>query len=404
MDMGYNKTTNFMEGSAMTFYDRALELKEETTAHRRYFHRNAEAGLDLPLAKAYVKQVLTDCGLKPRNCGYGVTAQLGQGTPCILLRADMDALPIAEESGEAFASVTGAAHTCGHDLHAAMLLTAAKLLKEREGELKGTVRFMFQPAEETFEGAGDMIRHGILEGVDGALAFHVTSGQMPLGLYMYNNTGTMMASVDGFRIEVKGKGAHGAYPQNSVDPINIAVHIYLALEALIAREAEPEKMCVMTVGKFQAGTAANIIPETAALEGTIRTNDPASREKLVRRMKEVAAMTAQVYGGTAEVTMTSGVAPLICDKALTTEMAGYMAQLPGAIGYPGVTASASEDFATVAENVPGCFMHLSAGFPDERGKWPAHNPKVLFNEDVLPTGAAAYAHCAAKWLEKHGEK
>jgi amidohydrolase len=308
---------------------------------------------------------------------------------------------MAEESGLDFASTTSAAHTCGHDLHAAMLLTAAKMLKEKEGSLKGTVRFMFQPAEETFEGAKNMIENGILEGVDAALAFHVTSGQMPLGLYMYNNTGTMMASVDGFRIDVKGKGAHGAYPQNSVDPINIAVHIYLALEALIAREADPEKMCVMTVGKFCAGTAANIIPETAALEGTIRTNDPASREKLVRRMQEVSAATAAVYGGTATVSMTSGVAPLICSKALTTEMAGYMAALPGAMGYPGVTASASEDFATVAEAVPGCFMHLSAGFPDERGKWPAHNPKVLFNEEVLPTGAAAYAHCAAMWLKNH---
>lgn len=388
----------------MLFYERARQLQEETVAHRRYLHRNAEAGLDLPMARAYVKEALGRCGIEAKDCGFGVTAQVGRGRPCILLRADMDALPMAEESGLDFASTTGCAHTCGHDLHAAMLLTAAKMLKEREPELKGTVRFMFQSAEETFEGAKNMIEKGILEDVDEALAFHVTSGRMPLGLYMYNNTGTMMASVDGFRIDVKGKGAHGAYPQNSVDPINIAVHIYLALEALIAREAEPDKMCVLTVGKFHSGTAANIIPEAATLEGTIRTNDPANREKLVRRMKEAAAMTAEVYGGTAIVTMTSGVAPLICDKALTTELAGYMAQLPGAVGYPGVTASASEDFAAVAEKVPACFMHLSAGFPDERGDWPAHNPRVLFNEEVLPTGAAAYAHCAVSWLENHEVK
>ena len=387
----------------MTMYEKALQLQQETVAHRRYFHAHAEAGLDLPMTRDYVMQTLRSYGLDPKPCGHGVTATLGSGGKCILLRADMDALPMQEESGEAFASCTDAAHTCGHDFHAAMLLTAAKLLKEMEADLPGRVKFMFQSAEETFEGAKDMIENGILEDVDAALAFHVTSGRIPLGVYMYNNTGTMMASVDGFRIDVKGKGAHGAYPQDSIDPINIAVHIYLALEALIAREANPEKMCVMTVGKFNAGTAPNIIPETATREGTIRTNDPASRKKLVCRMQETADLTAKVYGGTATVTMTSGVAPLICDKALTTELVGYMGQLgvPGSFGYPGVAANASEDFASVAEKVPACFMHLSAGFRDERGDWPLHNPKVLFNEGVLPTGAAAYAHCALQWLKNH---
>lgn len=392
----------------MNYYERALALRAETVAHRRYLHTHAEAGLDLPMARDYVMQTLRSCGLQPEECGYGVTATLGSGGKCLLLRADMDALPMAEESGLDFASRTGTAHTCGHDFHTAMLLTAAKLLKEDESQLLGTVKFMFQPAEEIFEGAKNMIENGILENpkVDAALAFHVAPGRIPVGLYMYNNTGTMMASVDGFRIEVKGKGSHGAYPQNSVDPINIAVHIYLALEALIAREVNPEKMCVMTVGKFQAGTAANIIPETCLLEGTIRTNDTACRETLVRRMQETARLTAEAYGGTAEVTMTSGVAPLICDKTLATEMAGYMAQvgIPNAMGYPGVTASASEDFATVAEAVPSCFVHLSAGFLDERGDWPAHNPKVRFNEDVCPIGAAAYAHCAMQWLKEHREK
>ena len=387
----------------MTMYEKALQLQQEAVAHRRYLHSHAESGLDLPMTRDYVMQTLRSYGLDPKPCGHGVTAILGSGGRCILLRADMDALPMAEESGEPFASTTHAAHTCGHDFHAAMLLTAAKLLKAQEADLPGRVKFMFQPAEETFQGAKNMIEHGILEDVDAALAFHVTSGRMPLGLYMYNNTGTMMASVDGFRIDVTGKGAHGAYPQNSIDPINIAVHTYLALEALIAREANPEKMCVMTVGKFNSGTAPNIIPETAILEGTIRTNDPENRAKLVRRMQETADLTAKVYGGRATVTMTSGVAPLICDKALTTELAGYMAQLgvPGSFGYAGVSANASEDFASVAEKVPACFMHLSAGFPDERGDWPLHNPKVLFNEEVLPTGAAAYAHCALEWLKNH---
>lgn len=220
---------------------------------------------------------------------------------------------------------------------------------------------------------------------------------------MYNSTGTFMASVDGFKIKVKGKGAHGAYPQNSIDPINIAVHVYLALEALIAREADPSKMCVMTVGSFHGGTASNIIPETAEMQGTIRTNDKASRELLVRRMQEVAAKTAEVYGGTAEIEMLSQVPPLVCDPKLTNEIAGYMGTLgvPGAMPYPGVSANASEDFASVAERVPGTFMYLSAGFLDERGAYPAHNPKVLFNEEVCPIGAGGYAHCAAEWLKNN---
>ena len=389
----------------MTMYDRALELREETVAHRRYFHTNAEPGLNTPRACAYILHKLQEYGLSPAPCGHGVTATVGSGSPCILLRADMDALPMPEESGEPFACPTGTeAHACGHDFHAAMLLTAAKLLKEREAKLKGTVKFMFQPAEETFEGAVDMLAGGILENppVDAAMALHVTSGQMPLGLYMYNAGGPMMASVDGFRIILRGKGAHGAYPQNSIDPINIAVHVYLALEALIAREADPAKMCVLTVGRFQAGTAPNIIPEEAVLEGTLRTNDKANRELLVRRIREVAELTAQAYGGRAELEVLSAVPPLVCDKALTEEMAGYVAGLiPDTVAYPGVTASASEDFAVIADKVPSVFMHISAGFPDERGQYPLHNPKVLFNEGALPMGAAVYADCALRWLENH---
>ena len=389
----------------MNYYERALELKEETIANRRYFHQNAETGLDMPTAKAYVMNKLKEYGLIPKECGHGVSATVGCGGKVILLRADMDALPMPEESGEPFACTSGAAHACGHDFHAAMLLTAAKMLKENESNLKGTVKFMFQPAEETFEGSKDMMEHGILENpsVDAALAYHVSPGNMPVGLYMYNSTGTMMFSVDGFKITISGKGAHGAYPHNSIDPINIAVHVYLALEALIAREADPKAACVLTVGKFEAGTAANIIPDYAVLEGTIRSNDPTNRELLVRRMKEVADKTAQVYGGSASIEMISEVPPLICDPALTEEMVSYMQEmnLPNAQPYPGISARASEDFASIAEKVPSTFIYLSAGFTDNREVYPAHNPKVQFNEDVCPIGASCLAYCATQWLNNH---
>ena len=390
----------------MNYYERALALKEETVAHRRFFHVNAEVGLNMPKGQAYVLEELAKLGIEAKPCGHGVSATVGKGGKCLLLRADMDALPMAEESGLDFACPTGTeAHTCGHDFHVAMLLTAAKMLKENEANLEGTVKFMFQPAEETFEGAKNMLENGILENPtpDAALAYHVTSGKMPVGIYMYNNASTMMFSVDGFKITIKGKGAHGAYPHASIDPINIAVHVYTALEALIAREVDPAKANLLTIGKFTAGTASNIIPETAELQGTIRSNDKPSRELLVRRMKEIAVKTAEVYGGTAEIEMLSEVPPLICDPKLTNEFVGYMKDMniPGAMPYPGISASASEDFASIADKIPGTFMYLSAGYLDDRGLAPAHNPKVQFNEDVCPIGAASYAHCATEWLKNN---
>ena len=168
---------------------------------------------------------------------------------------------------------------------------------------------------------------------------------------------------------------------------------------MIAREADPGKNCVLTIGNFSAGSAPNIIPDTAVLQGTIRTNDKASRALLVRRMKKVAEGTARVYGGSAAIEMLSEVPPLICDKELTDRMVGYLQELPGLTPCSGISASASEDFAVIAERVPSAFMYLSAGFLDERGEAPAHNPKVRFNEEVCAVGPAALAHCATRWLE-----
>ena len=392
----------------MNYFERAQALRGELLENRRYFHTNAEVGLHMPKAKAYVMKKLREYGLEPRECGEGVTAALGHGGPVILLRADMDALPMPEESGLPFACPTGEqAHTCGHDVHAAMLLTAAKLLKEDEASLNGTVKLMFQPAEETFEGSRNMIEHGVLNDPkpDAALAYHVSPGKLPLGTYLYNDSGAMMFSVDTFEITIQGKGSHGAYPHLSVDPINIGVHIHLALQELIARESDPNDACLLTVGQFSAGSAANIIPDTAVLKGTMRTNRKEAREKLLRRLREVSAAVAAAYGGSADTVFVSGVPTLVCDPALTKEIVGFMEDLavPGASGYSGISASASEDFALIAERVPSAFLYLSAGFADERGDYPAHNPKVRFNEDVLPIGAAYLAHCAVRWLAAHSE-
>lgn len=390
----------------MDFYKRALELNDETIAHRRFFHKNAETGLNIPVAVEYVMKKLTEFGLKPKKCGYGVSALLGKGEKTLLLRADMDALPMPEESGEEFACPTGQqAHACGHDFHAAMLLTAAKILKENEDRLCGKVKFMFQPAEETFEGSKNMIENGILENPkpDAALAFHVAPGNLPIGLFMYNSGGVMMSSVDGFRITVTGKGGHGAYPNLTVDPIHTAVQIYTALEGLIARNSNPEKNCVLTVGKFQSGNAANIIPDTAVLEGTLRTNDKHERELLVGKIREAANGIAEINGAKADITPLSEVPPLICDSKFTEQIAGFMQEMniPGMTPYPNMQANASEDFAVIAEKIPSAFIYLSAGFPDERGAYSAHNPKVRFNEEVCPIGASTLTHCAVRWLEEN---
>lgn len=389
----------------LDYLKRAGELYEETAANRRYLHQNPEIGMDLPKTSAFILKKLTEMGYTPRRCGGdGIVATVGkEGGKTILLRSDMDALPMREESGLPFASTCDAAHTCGHDCNAAQLLTAAKLLKENEDALAGMVKLMFQPGEEIFLGAKAMIADGVLEDPkpDVALSCHVTSGQMPPTVFIYNAAGTMMNSVDGFKIKVQGKGAHGAYPERSIDPINIAVHIYLALESIVARELTSTQASVMTVGLFKAGSAYNIIPETAELQGSIRSESPEQRELLVRRMKEVAKSVAETYNGTAQVEMIAEVPPLICDPHAAKAFAGYIKELdvPGQIEIPGIKAAASDDFACVLEQVPGAYIYLSAGFPD-RPAYQQHSPDVQFNEEVFRFGPAYLAHCATRWLEE----
>jgi len=386
------------------YYEQAQQLRSETVSHRRYFHENAETGLTAPKACAYIEEQLRACGIEPVRCGCGITATIGQGESVLLLRADLDALPMAEDSGLPFACRTGTeAHTCGHDFHAAMLLTAAKLLKAQESSLNGTVKLMFQPGEETLTGCRNMLEAGLLSHPtpDAAMACHVSTGHTEPGLCLYNDRSAMMFSVNNFRITVLGKGAHGAYPQDAIDPINIGVHIHLALQELIAREVSPMHACVLTVGQFQAGTAPNIIPDTAVLQGAVRTNHRDAQKQLVRRMREVAERTAAVYGGSVRVEIRTDIPPLYCHGDTTREMVSYLQELPGVQLHGGVEASASEDFALIAEQIPSAYFYLMAGFSDERGSHNAHDPRVLFCEDVLPIGAAAYAHCAARWLEAH---
>lgn len=385
----------------MDYYKASLSLQKETIGHRRYFHQNAEHGLHMPLAQSYVLSFLASLGIPASPCAGGVSAVIGQGKPVILLRADMDALPMAEESGLPFASVTGAAHTCGHDLHAGMLLTAAKLLKSNEALLHGRVRLMFQPAEELLSGASEMISQGILDDPkpDAAFAVHVgPSGNV--GECWYNASSTMMLSCDMFRITVCGQGGHSALPHHTTDPLGAAVQICNALQHLRAYEIDPACTAVLTIGSLQSGTVCNVIPETAVLQGSIRTDDTSVRPYILRRIREIAECTAAAHRCHAKTDMLADNPPLRCNEALTAEMVQYLQQLPFTAFHEAVSVSGSDDFAQITARIPSAYLYLSAGFPEGQNAG-SHHPAVRFNEDVLPIGSAALAYCADRWLAAH---
>ena len=255
-------------------FKEALAMQEEPTTWRHALHQMPELSLDLPKTSAFVQTRLAEMDVPFHTIvnGNGVVAQLGEGEPCLLLRADMDALPVAETSGVDFASTNGCMHACGHDMHTTSLLGAAKLLKAHEAELCGTVKLLFQPGEETFIGAEACIKDGVLESphVDAAVATHVAS-IAPVGLVAYGDVPN--AAVYGFKITLTGKGTHGAMPALGIDPINTAVHIYLALQELIAREVPADQEATLTIGQLSAGSAFNVIPETAVMQGTLRVFD-----------------------------------------------------------------------------------------------------------------------------------
>ncbi len=382
----------------MYFYKKALEIKNQTIAHRRFLHENAEGGINMPKSVNYVSKELEKIGLTPQKCGGGVTATFGEGKPLLLLRADMDALPMKEESGLLFASKTSCAHTCGHDFHTAFLLSAAKLLKEREKNLKGRIMLMFQPSEENLEGCRNMLDNGLLDGgiPDFALSFHVGAGKIPVGTVMYNSNSVMMYSADRFEIKINGKGGHGAIPNLNADPIKTAVEIYTCFKNL----AEKENILI-TIGKFVGGDTDNIIPDTAALGGSLRTDSKDKREGILEKMKKMARKIAQENQCTIDFTINTSVPPLVCNKKFTERIIGLLKELniENYNEIPDINVTASDDFSIITDKIPAAYIYLACGFSDERGNYTAHNPRVLFNEDVCPIGVAAFAHCAYELLK-----
>ena len=394
----------------------AAVLEPQLQNWRRTLHPHPEVGFDLPQTRALVKQALTEMGYTPQDCGKaGILVLAGGKKPgkTILLRGDMDALPVQEESGVDFASeVPGRMHGCGHDMHTAMMLGAAKLLKAHEEELEGTVKLEFQPAEEIFQGSPDMIANGLLEDpkVDAAVMFHVLAGMpLPSGMVLVPGGGITMASCEQYHITVHGKGGHGSMPEACIDPITAAAHIHIALQEINSREMDPHSFGVFTTGRFQAGAASNVIPDTAEMWGTIRTIDPENKvgELIHKRMTEIAQGVAAAYRCTAEVGFSDYCPCMVVDHALAGNAMTYMTELvgQGAMDMSQLTGGkpggGSEDFAFVSHEVPTVSMFLSAGNAKEGYAYGQHHPKVKFDDSILYEGSAAYSWFALRWLSEH---
>lgn len=392
----------------------AKGLEAEIITNRRWLHSHAETGFELAQTKEYVKTKLEDMGYCVSECGKaGLVTVIGRGQPVFLLRADMDALPISEEAEVPFPSQNGRMHACGHDMHTAMLLGAAKLLKNHEAELFGTVKLMFQPAEEIFEGGKDMIEHGVLEDpkVDAAMMIHVTAGlPIPAGTVIVSAPGVTAPAADYFTIRVQGKGCHGSAPQDGVDALTAAAHILIALQEIHARELSASEEAVLTIGKFNGGTAENVIADSAVLGGTIRTYDEKTRTYLKERMAQIAEGVATAFRATAEVSFGSGCPTLVNDKSLCKDLYGYLKDLLGPYGALDAAAlnggkpargGGSEDFAYVSQQVPALMLALAAGEPAKGYAFPQHHPKVKFDESVLSIGSAVFAYSAMRYLEEH---
>ena len=381
------------------------------TADRRYLHAHAETGFDLHDTVDYVWKQLKDVGLAPKKCGKcGIIADIGRGERCVLLRADMDALAIREEADVPFASTNGCMHACGHDMHTAMLLEATRLLKARESELPGRVRLMFQPAEEVLLGAADMLDNGLLEGVQVSAAFmiHVlTNLDLPAGTVIVSAPGVSAPAAGMFEIRIQGKGCHGAMPHTGVDPVSIAAHTVLDLQQIQSRELSLTQPCALTIGMLQAGDSANVIPDQAVLRGSLRAFDDETQHYLIRRVKEIAGGTAELFRGSAEVQMLGGAPTLMNDEKLSGLAAAALKKLLGddramlssELGGDTRKSSGSEDFAHASHVVPSLMVALAAGQPQSGHEYPAHHPKTLFDENVLPIGAAVYAMLAMEAMK-----
>ncbi len=399
----------------MEYYlQRATELSDEIIANRRYLHENAETGFDLPNTIRFVCEQLTSYGYEPEQLGGGVVAYCGKpGGKTILLRADMDALVQNEVSGVPYACKSGVAcHSCGHDCHTAMLLAAAKMLKEKEAELDGQVMFMWQPAEELISGAKAMIEAGLFSKVkpDAAIGMHIQFGP---NNFVDANTGNPvvrhpklvtyalgfeMKSADEPHFYVHGKSAHGSEPNMGRSAISAACAMVMALERIISMEISAKDEAAYTICKFTGGTAVNIIADEVEFTGTFRTMDNGVRDLLFKRTEEICKGIAAAYGVEVDINYRVGVPCVYNEPEFTKEIVSYGDAIVPASKQVNII-NGSEDFALIGEAIPkSTFLFLNAGSPEEGYNYPAHDPHMTLDEDSFRYGAALYAHCAQQWL------
>ncbi|QIN77246.1 amidohydrolase [Rubrobacter marinus] len=371
---------------------------EEIVALRRDIHREPELGFDTEKTAGKVLAALEGLPLEIQTgvAQNGIVATLegaGDG-PTIALRADMDALPIHEETGLPFASGTdGKMHACGHDGHTSMLVGAAKALSGMREGLNGTVKFVFQPAEEGGGGGKVMVEEGVAEGVDQIFALHLWPG-LPFGTAA-TKAGPIMAAADKFELEIKGTGGHGAMPHLAADAIVVAAHVATALQTIVSREADPVQPAVVTIGEIGAGTAFNIIPETARMGGTVRTIDDDLRHRIPERMESLVKGLAGGMRADAELDYTFSYPVTRNDPEAAALALRVAASLFGEdrAAEPAYPSMGGEDFAFFLEKLPGAYVWLGVG--DVSG---LHTPQFAFDEEILPRGAALLTAIALEAL------
>jgi amidohydrolase len=384
----------------------AIALFDYTQALRRDFHMHPELGFQEVRTADIVARELSALGLEVHTgvAETGVVALIegGKPGPVVLVRADMDALPITEETGAEYASQTpGVMHACGHDGHTAILLTVARLLHAHRAELAGTVKLVFQPAEEGLGGAARMIEAGVLENPrpDVTLALHLWNDQ-PLG-WIGVARGAAMAGAEIFKIKVRGKGGHGAAPHQTHDPILAASQIVTALQSIVARNIAPLQAAVVSVCTIHGGEAFNIIPQSVELSGTIRTFEREVREKVLERFEVITYGLAETFGCTAEVELTC-LTPAVINKIETAEVVERTARkiFPGAnIDTRHNVTMGSEDMAFIMEKVPGCFFFVGSANKEKKLDASHHHPCFDFDEQALPRAAALMAAVVAELLK-----
>jgi amidohydrolase len=388
------------------FLQRSLGLESQTVHDRRMIHGLGGIGFDLRPSADYIEERLKKLGIDfTESVPCGIVATIGKGKKVFLVRADYDALPMQEQTGLPFAATNGSCHACGHDFHSSMLLCAAQMLKERETDLNGAIKLMFQPAEECGCGAAAMISAGVLENpdVNAAMAIHIAVGTtISDSCTVHYSRGPAYSSGSAIKIGIKGKGGHGAAPHNTVDPISIAAYVITSLQEISAREIPPGERVVLTFGSIHGGTAGNVITDEVNILGTLRTFSLDMRDFMTRRIKEITDGVAQSMRGNAIVEISQSFEPVINDSALCDILFPYIEEVTGVgktaiIDYP--SSYGSEDFALVANKVPSVALKLGVGSPKEGYSLPIHHPAALFDEKALPYGAAVYANCAFRWLK-----